>query len=111
MIGMASQLVLLGTTYIQMAGTQDLSFFAALFFQSLVVMVYGMIIRSRSLTFTPIAFVVLGVATVVFSVLKGISTVILIGCTGIIMILLGILAVVMRERLTKAGEYMRDWIA
>ncbi len=111
MIGMASQLVLLGTTYIQMAGTQDLSFFAALFFQSLVVMVYGMIIRSRSLTFMPIAFVVLGVATVVFSVLKGISTVILIGCTGIIMILLGILAVAMRERLTKAGEYMRDWIA
>ncbi len=108
--GVVSQLVLLGTTYIQMAGTQDLSFFAALFFQSLVVMLYGIIIRSRSLTFIPIGFVVLGVATVILN-LKGISTVILIGCTGVVMILLGILAVVMRESLTKAGKHMSKWIA
>jgi hypothetical protein len=109
--GMASQLVLLGTTYIQMTATQDLSFFVALFFQSLVVMLYGIVIRSRSLTFTPIGFVVLGVATVVLSILKGISMVIMIGCTGVVMILLGTLAVVMRERLTKIGNYMSDWIA
>ena len=110
-VGMASQLVLLGTTYIQMSATQDLAFFAALFFQSLAVMLYGIVIRSRSLTFTPIGFVVLGVVTVVLSILKGISTVIVIGGTGILMILLGILAVAMRQSLTKVGDYMSDWIA
>ncbi len=109
--GMVSQLALLSTTYIQMASTNQLGFFAALFFQSLAVLIYGLVIRSRSLTFTPIAFVVLGVVTVVFSVLKGISTVILIGCTGILMILLGILAVVMRERIAAIGERMSDWKA
>ena len=63
--GMVSQLVLLSTTYIQMVGNNSLGYFSALFFQSLVVLAYGLVIRSRSLVFTPIAFVVLGVFTVV----------------------------------------------
>lgn len=111
MVGMGSQLFLLGVTYIQMVGSRDLSFFVALFIQSLVVIVYGIVIHSRSLTFTPIAFVVLAVTTVVFVAFSGIPTVVLVGCTGIILILLGILAMLMRESLVKVGELMGDWIA
>lgn len=109
--GMVSQLVLLSTTYIQMVSTDSLAYFAALFFQSLVVLVYGLVIRSRSLVLTPIAFVVLGVVTVVFSVLKGIATVLLIGCTGILFIVLGIFAVLMRERLSELRDRLSDWQA
>jgi len=109
--GMVSQLILLGTTYIQMVSTNSLAYFAALFFQSIVVMLYGLIFRSRSLVFTPIVMVVLGVVTVVFSVLKGIATVILIGCTGILFIVLGIVAVLMRERLSELRERLSDWKA
>ncbi|HEY2980210.1 MAG TPA: hypothetical protein VGJ22_03430, partial [Anaerolineales bacterium] len=109
--GMLSQLVLLSTTYIQMVSTQHLSFFVVLFFQALAVLIYGIVIRSRSLVATPIAFIVLGVITVVYSALKGISTVILIGCTGITLLLLGILAVVLRERLLRISERFSDWKA
>lgn len=109
--GMTSQLVLLSVTYIQMVAANSLGYFAALFFQSLVVLIYGLVIRSRSLVFTPIAFVVLGVITVVFSVLKGIATVILIGCTGILFILLGIGAVLMRERISDLRGRLSDWRA
>jgi len=109
--GMVSQLVLLGTTYIQMLNTERLIFFVVLFFQSLAVLIYGIVIRSRSLVLTPIVFSVLGVVTVVYSALKGISTVVLIGCTGIILLMLGILAVVMRERITRLGERLSDWQA
>jgi hypothetical protein len=107
--GMVSQLVLLGTTYIQMAAEISLGFFAALFFQSLIVLFYGLVIQSRSLVFTPIAFVVLGVITVIFSVLQGIATLIMVGCTGILMILAGIAAVLLRERLSDLRGRFDDW--
>ncbi len=107
--GMLSQLVLLGTTYIQMVSANELGFFFVLFVQSLVILAYGLLLRSRSLVITPIAFAVLGVATVVYSALKGLSTVILIGCTGVVLLLLGIVAVVLRERITKFGEQLSDW--
>lgn len=109
--GMVSQLILLGATYVQMVSTNSLAYFAALFFQSIVVMLYGLVFRSRSLVFAPIAFVVLGVVTVVFSVLKGIATVLLIGCTGILFIILGILAVWQRERLSGLRERLNEWKA
>jgi len=111
--GMVSQLVLLSTTYLQMVSTNSLSYFAALFFQSLVVLIYGLVIRSRSLVFTPIAFVVIGVFTVIFSlpILKGIATVLMIGCTGILFIVLGIVAVLMRERISEWRERLSDWKA
>jgi uncharacterized membrane protein (UPF0136 family) len=109
LMGMVSQLTLLGTTYIQMANTEQLIYFVVLFLQSLVVLVYGLVIRSRSLTFTPIALVVLGVITVLYTALKGLNTVVLIGCTGIILLTLGILAVVMREKITKMSEKLSDW--
>ena len=107
--GMFSQLVLLGTTYIQLLATSKLGFFAVLFFQALAVLWYGLAIRSRSLVATPIVFIVLAVVSVVYSALKGISTVVLIGCTGVILLLLGILGVVLRERLTRIGERFSDW--
>lgn len=107
--GMLSQLVLLGTTYIQMFSTEKLSFFFVLFVQSLVVLAYGLIQRSRSLVITPIAFAVLGVITVVYSALKGLGPVILIGSTGILLLMAGIAAVLMRERITRLGEQLSEW--
>ncbi|NOY98091.1 MAG: hypothetical protein GXP40_02665 [Chloroflexi bacterium] len=109
--GMFSQLVLLSTTYIQMIANEDFIFFAILFFQALVVLIYGIVIRSRSLVIAPIIFVVLAVATVVFNILQGLSTVILIGCTGIFLILLGILALVLREKIATLREQLSDWNA
>jgi hypothetical protein len=109
--GSVSQLILLGTTYIQMLDTEELVYFAVLFLQSIAIMVYGIVIRSRSLTFAPIALVVLGVVTVIYSALRDISTVVLIGCTGIVLLLLGILAVILRERITRLGERLSSWEA
>jgi hypothetical protein len=109
--GMVSQLILLGTTYIEMINQNELSYFVALFFQSLAVLTYGIIIRSRSLTFTPIILVVLGVFTVLYSTFKSMNTVVLIGCTGILMLIFGIIAVMMRERITKLGERLSSWNA
>ena len=110
-MGMLSQFVLLGTTYIEMVDKNELIYFVVLFFQSLAVLVYGLVIRSRSLTFFPIGFVVLGVITVVYSALKGVATIFLIGCTGIILLMLGVFAVLLRERISKLSERMSDWKA
>lgn len=110
-MGMLSQFVLLGTTYIEMINKNELSYFFLLFLQSLAVLIYGLVIRSRSLTFFPIGFVILGVVTVAYSALKELGAIILIGCTGIILLGLGILAVLMRERIAKLGEKLSDWEA
>lgn len=107
--GMLSQFVLLGTTYIQMVSTERFSFFIVLFIQSMVVLVYGLIQRSRSLVITPIAFAVIGVMTVIYSALKGLGPVILIGSTGVLLLIAGIIAVLMRERITRLGEQLSDW--
>ncbi|HEX2996229.1 MAG TPA: hypothetical protein VHP14_15495, partial [Anaerolineales bacterium] len=107
--GMLSQLVLLGTTYVQMLSTEKLSFFSVLFIQSLVVLIYGLIQRSRSLVITPMVFAVLGVITVLYSALKGLGPVILIGSAGILLLLAGIAAVLMRERITRLGEQLSEW--
>lgn len=110
-MGMFSQFVLLGTTYIEMVNKNDLSYFFLLFIQSLVVLVYGIVIRSRSLTFFPIGFVALGVVTVMYSALKDIGTIFVIGCTGILLLMLGVGAVLLRERIAKLGERLSDWKA
>lgn len=107
--GMVSQLVLLSTTYIQFLSTARIVFFFAIFFQALAVLGYGIVIRSRSLVITPLVFLVLSVLTVLYGLLQGILTVILIGCTGIILLMLGILAVIMRDRLKQIGERFSDW--
>ena len=111
LMGMFSQFVLLGTTYIEMINKNDLNYFFLLFVQSLVILVYGIVIRSRSLTFFPIGFVALGVVTVAYSALKDIGTIFLIGCTGILLLMLGVGAVLLRERITKLGEKLSDWKA
>lgn len=107
--GMLSQFVLLGTTYVQMVSTSRLMFFFVLFAQSMIVLVYGLTQRSRSLVITPIAFAVLGVVTVIYSALKGLSSVVLIGCTGVVLLILGIVAVILRERITRLGEQLSEW--
>ncbi|MBN1429370.1 MAG: HEAT repeat domain-containing protein [Anaerolineae bacterium] len=107
--GLLSQLILQSTSYIQMVATQDLKFFMLLFFESIVVMIYGLVIRSRSLLFVPIAFLILGTGTVAFTILKGVSTAAIIGSTGVVLLMLGILALLMRERLTRWAEVLNTW--
>jgi hypothetical protein len=109
--GMFSQLTLIGTSYLQFVGTEDIWYFVIMFFQSLVVTAYGIVIRSRSLVITPIVLVIIGVMTVVFGTLRGLSTVILVGCSGIGLILLGIAALIMRERIGDLRDRLKDWHA
>ncbi len=113
--GLISQLILLSTTYIQMVGTERFLFFFVLFVQSLVVLTYGLVIRSKSLTVTPVIFVVLGVITATLSVLAGIPALILVGCTGLLLLILGSVALIMREQLlsvtSRLGERLGGWQA
>ncbi len=113
--GLVSQLILLSTTYVQMVSSDKLSFFFILFFQSLVMIIYGLVVRARSFIIVPIIFVLLSVITVAFSVLSGIPTAIIIGCTGFILLLLGILSLALRKQLLDAadrlGEKLGGWRA
>jgi hypothetical protein len=113
--GILSQLVLLSTTYIQMIESNRFSFFFILFFQSLALLAYGIVIRSRSFVVMPIIFSILGVLGVAFSVLSGLPTALIIGCTGLLLLILGIVALLLRERLlhmTQAlGERLGGWRA
>ena len=109
--GLLSQLVLLGTTYIQLINTGELKYFFVLFFQALVVLGYGIIVRSRSLVIAPISFAVLAVVTILYNVMRDLSLVFIIGITGILLLAIGILAVVMRERITSLAERFGDWEA
>ncbi len=108
--GMLSQLVLLSTTYVQMLSEEQLVYFAVLFFQALAVLIYGIVIRSRSMVITPIIFLVLGVLTVTFSLLEEWS-IFIIGCTGIFLILFAIGALLLRERFASLREQLDDWNA
>ena len=110
-MGMISQFVLLGTTYLQMVSTSQLGFFFVLFVQSLVILVYGIVMRSRSLVIAPIVFAVLGTVTVLYSALKDLSIVVLICVTGIVLLILGVIAVLTRERITTLAEKFSDWNA
>ncbi len=107
--GILVQLILLSTTLVQMIATDRLVFFFVLFFQSLVILVYGLVIRSRSFVIGPIVFVVLGVISAAFSVLSGLPIVLLTGCTGITLLVLGVLALILRERLVAALQRLGDW--
>jgi hypothetical protein len=111
--GLISQLILLSTTYIQMVDTERFVFFFILFVQSLVVITYGLVIRSKSLTITPVVFVVLGVITATLRVLGRLPTLILVGCTGFLLLILGSVALIMRKKLlavtNQLGERLGDW--
>ena len=102
--GLLAQLILLSTTYIQMLDSQDFQFFFLIFFQALALEIYGLVVRSRSFVLLPIAFLVLSVVTVAFTVLSGIPTVLIIGCTGLLLLGLGILALLLRERLARVTD-------
>jgi len=110
-MGLLSQLILLGTTYIQMIALSNVGFYLALFGQSLAILAYGIVMRSRSLIIAPISFVVLATVTVAYNALKNLSLVLIIGVTGIILLILGVLAVLMRERITMLAERFSDWNA
>jgi hypothetical protein len=110
-MGVLSQLVLLGTSYIQMVQTGELKYFFLLLFQFLAMLAYGIVVHSRSLIIAPIAIVVLAVLTILYDALKNLSLVIIIGVIGLILLTLGILAVVMRERITSMAERFSDWDA
>jgi hypothetical protein len=113
--GVLSQLILLSTTYIQMIDSDQFAFFFILFFQSLALLLYGIVIRSRSFVIIPIIFSVLGVLGVAFSVLSGLPTALIIGCTGLVLLILGIIALLLRERLLRMtqsiGERLGGWRA
>ncbi len=106
-MGVTAQVILLGTSFYQMsAGLQQ--FFFLLFFQSLILLAYGLVIHSLCFTIIPILFVVGGVLRVVFTLLASYSTVLIIGGTGLALVLLGITALVMRERLLRTYEEFRQ---
>ncbi len=109
--GMTSQIVLLGTSYLQMVRTENLIFFLIIFFQALAVIIYGTIIRSRSLVIVPIGFVVLGVGSIVLRAFSDFLSLIVIGCSGITLLLLGISALFLRERIGAAGKKVRATLA
>jgi hypothetical protein len=105
-MGVTAQMILLGTSFIQMSA--GLQFFFMLFFQSLILLGYGLVIRSLSFTVIPILFVVGGVLRVVFEMWARYSTVVTLGCTGLALVLLGITALVMRERLLRTYEELQQ---
>jgi hypothetical protein len=109
--GLVSQLILLSTTYIQMVATDRFLFFFVLFVQAMVVLSYGLVVRSRSLVGAPLVFVVLGVITVVFSTLSGLPALLLVGCTGLLLLLLGIVALLQRERLLLVSNRLSERLA
>lgn len=111
--GMLSQLALLGTTYIQMLVMMQILYFAALFVQALVVLCYGLILRSRSLVAVPVIMLILGVSTVVLFLflLGGLPIVLLIGGTGLFMVIVATLAFALRGRLAMVGQYVSTWRA
>jgi hypothetical protein len=106
-MGVTAQVILLGTSFYQMStGLQQ--FFFLLFFQSLILLAYGLVIRSLCFTIIPILFVVGGVLRVVFTLLASYSTVIIIGGTGLALLLLGFTALITRERLLRTYEEFRQ---
>ena len=109
--GMLSQLVLLTTTYIQLVSDGSIGYFVVLFFQALAVLIYGIVSRSRSLVITPIIFLVIGVLTVTINLVGEEWSIILIGCTGVILIAFAIAALLLRERFASLREQLDDWNA
>lgn len=107
-VGTLSQLVLFSTTYIQLISTGKFSFFSILFFQALVVIVYGLVIRGRSFVTTPIIFLVLAVLTMVFNTLYETLSLLVIGCSGLLLLGLGIAALLLRERIAQASENLGE---
>ena len=99
--GVLAQLILLSTTYIQLVVDGGFAYFFVIFLQSLVLLVYGLVVRSRSFLIVPILFSVLSVITVTLTLLSGLASVLLIGCTGALLLLFGVIALLMREKISR----------
>ena len=109
---MVSQLVLFGTSYIQVLTTERLFYLFAFFCLAFAVLFYGIAIRSRSMVITPVGFLVLGVLTILFGQMQqSFMARVLIGCTGFILLILGLSAAIMRGRFKQIGERFGDWEA
>jgi hypothetical protein len=106
--GIFTILILLSTTFLQMSLSEQLRFFLLLFIEGLLLMGYGLLMRSRSFFFIPIVYLVLATIVVVLTVLSGVPTALVIGCTGLLLLGVGILALLMHERLLKATERVGD---
>ena len=111
--GMLSVLVLLTTTYFQFVGEGMFRWFLLLFSQSLAILAYGLVVRSRSLVIAPIGFVIFGVISAVFVFADGQLAILLLAGCGFFLLTLGVVALLARERLLKATEQVRgragDW--
>jgi cadmium resistance protein CadD (predicted permease) len=64
--------------------------------------------RSRSFFFLPILYLVMATIVVMTTVLSGVPTALIIGCTGLLLLSLGILALVTRDRLIKVSERVSE---
>ena len=106
--GVIAILILLSTTFTQMVQTEELRYFLLLFIESLLLLGYGLVMRSRSFFFLPILYLVLATIVVVTTVLSGVPTALIIGCTGLLLLSLGILALVTRDRLIKVSERVSE---
>ncbi len=102
--GILAQMVLLSTTYIQMVDRHDFTFFSIIFFQSLALLIYGLVVRSRSFVLLPVFFLVLSALTVALTILSGLSTALVIGITGMIMLFIGIAGLGFRLKIAAATE-------
>ena len=111
--GLVAQMIILSTTYYQLISTEKMLFFLLLFVQSLLLLGYGLFVRSRSFVFLPVLFVALTVLTVAFSLLRGLSTALIIGLTGLLLLFLGILGLLSRQKLMTAteqfGQRLSNW--
>ncbi|NPA25988.1 MAG: hypothetical protein GXO36_00085 [Chloroflexi bacterium] len=105
-LGMLSQLILFTTTYVQMAKNRDAWYFAVLFLQALVVVGYGVLQRAASLIWTPVAFLVLGVITILVQQWRGYGVLVLLGCSGLLL-LAGGLAFLLRQARAQAESEPR----
>jgi hypothetical protein len=105
--GILAVLVLLTTTYFQFVGEAMFRWFVLLFFQALAVLGYGLVVRSRSLVIAPLGFVILGVVSAVFVFAGELAILLLAGC-GFLLLGIGVIALLARERLLKATEDVRE---
>jgi hypothetical protein len=111
--GLVTQLILLSTTYVQLVSTDELQFFVILLAQALILLAYGIVIRSQTFVAGPALFMVVAVVTVSVSVLSGLPVALMIGCAGIALLLLGTVALWFRQRLATSagnlGQQLAGW--
>ena len=59
--------------------------------------------------YVPTICIALASVTILYNALKDLSVVLILGITGLVLLGLGILAVVMRERISNLAERFSDW--